>query len=311
MALHCGIVGVTGYTGIELLRLVLAHPELQLSYLAATRALSLEESWPGLGGLGLPDVKIFSAAEAAACCEVVFTAVPHAHAPEVVPALVQAGVGVVDLCDLYRLSADAVYGLVEMNRDQLPGARLVANPGCYATATSLAALPLRNHTDFVVANCLSGVSGAGRKSGSRNLYCEVADSAVAYGVSGQHRHNAELQRHLGIPFAFTPHLAPMNRGMLATVVARTQLTQGDAQHLYTEFYANSPLVLMRDTPPATNQVRGSARAHVFVSVDQGVVTAICAIDNLLKGAAGQAVQNLNVTQGWPEELGLPLLPLSP
>lgn len=311
MALRCGIVGVTGYTGVELLRLVLAHPELQLSSLSATRAQALEQSWPGLGGLGLPEVEVFDAARVAQSCEVVFTAVPHAHAPEVVPALVQAGVGVIDLSDLYRVNDQAVYGLVELNRDRLPGARLVANPGCYPTATSLAALPLRGHTDFLVASCMSGVSGAGRKAGPRNLYCETADSAVAYGISGAHRHNIELNAHLGIPLAFTPHLVPMNRGMLATVVARTSLTQGDAQQLYAEAYADSPLVVLRDEPPATNQVRGSARAHVFVSVNEGVVTAICAIDNLLKGAAGQAVQNLNVVQGWPEDLGLPLFPLSP
>ena len=309
--LRCGIVGATGYTGIELLRLAAGHPGLDIELLAATRAMPLEESWPGLRGLGLPDIEAFSAPEAADRCDVVFTAVPHAHAPEVVPGLVGRGVQVVDLSDLFRLDDDAVYGLCELNRDKLPGATLVANPGCYPTATSLAALPFREHTDFLVASCLSGVSGAGRKAGARNLYCETADSAVAYGTSGTHRHNRELRKHLGVPLAFTPHLAPMTRGMLATVVARTRLTEGDAQQLMAEFCARNPLVVHCDAPPATNHVRGTAAAHVFVSVDEGVVTSICAIDNLLKGAAGQAVQNLNLTRGWPETLGLPRIPLSP
>ena len=309
-SLRVGIVGVTGYTGVELLKLVLAHPGLEVELLAATSAGSLASSWSGFAGLGLPDVEVFSADEAARRCDVVFTAVPHAHAPELVPPLVAAGVRVVDLSDLYRCSDEAVYGLTEVAREALKGASLVANPGCYPTATSLAALPFVPHTDFVVANCLSGVSGAGRKAGSRNLYCETADAAAAYGVSGTHRHNRELAR-LGLPVAFTPHLVPMSRGMLATVTCRTSLTEGDARQLVAEFCADNPLLVHADAPPATNHVRGSARAHLFVSVDEGVVTSICAIDNLLKGAAGQAVQNLNVAMGWPETTGLPLMPVTP
>jgi len=321
-----GIIGATGYTGVELVRLISSHPDLELTYLAAgaSAGQSLSSSWGGLTGLIDLPVERFEPSEAAARCDAVFLALPHERSGQVAPRLAEAGLTVVDLSAAFRLDAaaferfyglkrhpaPAVYGLPEKNRAQLPGARLIANPGCFPTAVSLAAMPLAPRTDWLIANCLTGVSGAGRSPGPRNRYCEVADSVSAYGVSGAHRHNPELD-HLGVPVTFTPHLVPMSRGMLATVTCRADLSAAAARGLFEEAYADCPLVVLRDTPPATADARGSARAHVFVDVDDGVVTAICAIDNLLKGASGQAVQNLNLALGLPETAGLPLFPLLP
>jgi len=204
-----------------------------------------------------------------------------------------------------------------MHREALRGARLVANPGCYPTATALALLPLvrAGLVESLVADCLSGISGAGRSPGPRNLYGEVAESAVAYGVAGGHRHRPEIEQTLGCPIIFTPHLVPMIRGMLATTHGRLRSPKNasEIQELYRSFYADHPMIVLRHAPPSTAEVRGTNRAfiHVALDADRGVVTAICAIDNLVKGAAGQAVQCMNLALGLPESAGLPLFPLLP
>jgi N-acetyl-gamma-glutamyl-phosphate reductase len=342
MAIQVGIVGVSGYTGIELLRLVHAHPELELSYVAAKRAAGelLTTVWPGLSGIPELDGKIVEALDphkAASCCDVVFLALPHGVAAQVAPALVDSGLTVVDLGADFRLQdpasyqryyglehpcpdrlADAVYGLVEINREQLKGAKLIANPGCYPTATALAVYPLLKAgyiDDWIVADCLSGVSGAGRNPGIRNLYCEVADSAGPYGIGGAHRHVPEIEQILGCKVTFTPHLVPMIRGMIATVHVRcaAAVKADDLRALYQEHYANDPMVVVRGDVPNSSDVRGSNRAHVHVTVDpeRDVITAVCALVNLLKGASGQALQALNVSLGLDEVAGLPMLPLIP
>ncbi|MBL8618325.1 MAG: N-acetyl-gamma-glutamyl-phosphate reductase [Deltaproteobacteria bacterium] len=341
MTLRVGIAGASGYTGVELIRLLVAHPQVEVVALSGGRAAGqpVAKSWPALAGLGLPDLQPLSL-ELCAGLDVLFLALPHGVSAGFVGELVAAGqlargLRVIDLGADFRLRdpavhaaaygahphpellAQAVYGLPERFRDQIRGAALIANPGCYPTATAIAALPLVDAlgADWVVADCLSGVSGAGRSPGPRNLYCETTERAVAYGVAGSHRHTPEIEQLLGVPVTFTPHLAPMSRGMLATVHARVRRLPSAAElrALYDAAYADHPMVVVVDSPPSSGDVRGTARAHVAAFVDpaRGVVTATCAIDNLGKGAAGQAVHNMNLACGLPETAGLPLVPLLP
>lgn len=339
MSIRVGIAGVTGYTGVELLRFVTAHPSLDLTWIAAGQSAGqpLDRAWPGVAGLVEGTIEPLDAARAIEACDVLFMALPHGHAARMAPALLEAGVRLVDLGADFRLRdpavyeaayglphpspellGGAVYGLPELTRTALAGARLVACPGCYPTAVTLAALPLVEAGltgGWLVADCLSGVSGAGRAPSTRNLYCEVNDSARPYGLAGTHRHTPEIEQILGVSVTFTPHLAPMSRGMIATVHARPAggLSAAAARALYEARYAREAMVVLRDEPPSTADVRGTNRAHVHVTADErrGVVTAVCAIDNLVKGAAGQAVQALNVALGFPEAAGLPLFPLLP
>lgn len=335
MAIRVGIIGVSGYTGVELLRILSGHPGVRITALAATTARDLAETWPGwTDRLGLA-VEALDPATLGPRCDAVFLGLPHGVSAAIVPGLLDAGLTVVDLGADFRLKdpavyaaaygahpcpellAGAVYALPELNRDALPGARLLACPGCYPTATAIAALPLveQGLAELVISDCLSGVSGAGRKAGPSNLYCEVQESSTAYGLAGAHRHTPEMEQTLGVPVVFTPHLVPMVRGMVATVKARltSPVSAGDLRALYAERYADHPAVVVRDQAPASGDVRGTAAAHVHVAVDpgRGFATAVCAIDNLGKGAAGQAVHAFNLALGLDETLGLPLIPVLP
>jgi N-acetyl-gamma-glutamyl-phosphate reductase len=211
----------------------------------------------------------------------------------------------------------AVYGLTEVHREAIAEAPLVANPGCYPTATALGARVLlaAGCGGPVHSSCVSGVSGAGRKAGARTLYCEVQDSVVPYGVGGTHRHVPEMEQELCCPVVFTPHLVPAIRGMLATVTMASPhgLTRATLEAELASLYADEPLVVIRDAPPATRDVRGTGLAHVHVRLDsvRNVSQAFVAIDNLGKGAASQCLQNLNVMFGFPETLGIPTIPLLP
>jgi N-acetyl-gamma-glutamyl-phosphate reductase len=267
----------------------------------------------------------------------VFLGMPHGHAARIMPDLLARGLLVVDLGADFRfrdastyerayglahpspeLLGAAVYGLPELDRESIRGARLIANPGCYPTAVALAAAPLVRAGlagDWLVADCMSGVSGAGRTPNARNLYCETTDAARAYGLSGTHRHAPEIEQTLGVRVTFTPHLVPMNRGMVATVHARPSQPPSLAalRALYADAYAGEPMIVLRDDAPGTADARGSNRAHVHVTVDaeRGTVTTVCVIDNLVKGASGQAVQAMNIALGLPEAAGLPLFPVLP
>lgn len=337
MKVSIGIAGVTGYTGVELLRLLSTHPHAEITALCAGQnaGKKLGESWAGLGAFGERTVEAIDVDALGARCQVVFLALPHGVSAKLAGPLLDAGVIVIDLGADFRLHdpavharaygphphpellARAVYGLPEQHREALRGAKLVANPGCYPTATAIAALPLveAGLADWVVADCISGVSGAGRSPGPKNLYCEVQESLSAYSIAGTHRHTPEIEQTLGVPVTFTPHLAPLRRGMLATVHVRPKrpVTLGELQALYAARYADHPMVTVRDVPPATAEVRGTARAAVHVALDaeRGVITAVCAIDNLGKGASGQAVHCMNLALGLPEDAGLPNLPLLP
>lgn len=340
MTYRVGIIGVSGYTGVELLRIASGHPDLEVTYLAAGRAAGgpLTRSWPGLTGLldGVP-IEPFQADACVERCDVVFLALPHGIASQVAPGLLDAGLRVVDLGADFRLHdsatyerfygvphaspqllAQAVYGLVELRREALVDASLIANPGCYPTAVGLAATPLVEagwHDGWLVADCLSGVSGAGRNPTARNVFCEVAESAGPYGMAGTHRHVPEIEQTLGVSVTFTPHLVPMVRGMVATVHARPSepIPVEAVRARFAERYRNDPMIVLREDVPTTADARGTNRVHVHVTSDAArrVITVTSVIDNLMKGASGQAVQALNVALRLPEARGLPLFPMLP
>jgi N-acetyl-gamma-glutamyl-phosphate reductase len=338
-----GIVGGTGYTGVELLRILVGHPEVRLYTLTARKEAgkAVAELFPSLRR----QVPLkFSAPEAAplAECDVVFFATPHGVAMEQAPALLQAGVRVIDLSADFRLAdvaaweqwygmahacpelvSEAVYGLPEVNRERIRSARLVANPGCYPTAVQLGFLPLVEagvvDLAHLVADAKSGVSGAGRKAEVPLLFSEASENFKAYGVGG-HRHHPEIVQGLArvagrpVGLVFVPHLTPMVRGIHATLYARLT-RETDAQALFEARYAREVFVdvLPAGSHPDTRSVRGANLCRIAVHRPQGgdTVVILSVIDNLVKGAAGQAVQNMNLMFGLPEGLGLTQPALSP
>lgn len=329
--MRVALLGATGYTGIELLRLLANHPRAEVVLATSERYVGrpLEELLPGLG-LGLRLERLDPErveAEAALLC------LPHGRSQEVVPCLLRRGVRVVDLSADFRLDAseyarwygphrcpelltEAVYGLPELYRERIRGARLVANPGCYPTAVILGLAPLCAHRLIepeVIVDAKSGASGAGRQPRQDLHFCEVNEDLRAYALQG-HRHLPEMERHLselaGQPVAvrFVPHLVPMSRGILATCYARLRAPwdEGRLRALFEEFYREEPFVrvLPPGRSPRTLEVRATNRCHIGLSVRDGGVVVLAAVDNLVKGASGQAVQNLNLMFDVPEAWGL-------
>jgi N-acetyl-gamma-glutamyl-phosphate reductase len=339
-----GIVGGTGYTGVELLRLLASHEEAEVVAITsrAESGRRLDDLYPNLRGIydlafSEPDV------QALAACDVVFFATPHNVAMNLVPELLAAGARVVDLSADYRirdadiwsdwygephaspeLLPEAVYGLPEVNRAQIADASLVACPGCYPTSVQLGFIPLlaRGLVDpaHLIASSASGVSGAGRQAKVDNLLTEAADSFKAYGVAG-HRHLPEIEQGLadvaGEPVAvtFVPHLLPMIRGIHSTLFARLKGEAGDLQALYEQWYADEPFVdvLPPGMLPQTRTVKGANRCQLAVALPQArdTVVVMAAIDNLVKGASGQAIQNMNIMLGLEESMGLRQVGLLP
>ncbi len=335
--IRAGIVGATGYTGCELLRLLASHPAVELSLVTSRSEAGrpVADLFPNLRGhLELA----FSEPRAARLegCDVVFFATPNGTAMTLAPALLEAGVRVVDLSADFRLRdpavwaqwygmphacpallAEAVYGLPEVNRDRLAGARLVANPGCYPTAVQLGFLPLLEagvvDPESLIADAKSGVSGAGRKAAVELAYSELAGSFKAYGVAG-HRHLPEITQGLElygatpVRLTFVPHLLPMVRGIHATLYADLRDSDVDLQALYEARYRDEPFVdvLPAGSHPETRSVRGVnlCRLSVCRPQDGERVVVLSVIDNLVKGAAGQAVQNMNLMFGLVETAGL-------
>jgi N-acetyl-gamma-glutamyl-phosphate reductase len=337
MTLKTAIVGGTGYTGVELLRLLAGHPEVELSVITSRSEAGREVAnlFPNLRGVldirfTEPDI------EALADCDVVFFATPNGTAMTMAPQLIEAGVRIIDLAADFRLKRaaewedwygiphacpeyleQAVYGLTEVNRAAIREARLVANPGCYPTAVQLGFIPLIEQgvvdIDHLVADAKSGVSGAGRKATTGTLLCEASENFKAYAVSG-HRHLPEIRQGLelaaGQPvgLTFVPHLTPMIRGIHATLYAQLRDPDRDLQALYEARYGNEPFVdvLPSGAHPETRSVRGANQCRIAIHQPQkgGVVVILSVIDNLVKGAAGQAVQNLNVMFGLDESAGL-------
>lgn len=338
-----GVVGGTGYTGVELLRLLSRHPGVELVAITSRgdAGTPVADMFPSLRGrVGL---KFVTPQEAALeKCDAVFFATPNGIAMQQAAELVGAGVRVVDLAADFRirdvaewakwygmthaapeLVAEAVYGLPEVNREQVRGARILANPGCYPTAVQLGFLPLIEagaiELGNLVADAKSGVSGAGRKAEVHTLFPEAADSFKAYGVAG-HRHLPEIRQGLALAagaevgLTFVPHLVPMIRGIHATLYGR--LTKDvDLQALYEARYADEPFVdvMPKGSHPETRSVRASNLCRIAVHRPQGgdTVVVLSVIDNLVKGAAGQAVQNLNIMFGFDETTGLDVVPVSP
>ncbi|MBI5520937.1 MAG: N-acetyl-gamma-glutamyl-phosphate reductase [Desulfovibrio sp.] len=348
-----GLVGVTGYTGMELTRVLAGHPGLEL-----VRATSRSEAGkrlsslypflagPGdLGDMGALTITQPDPADLAASCKLVFLAVPHKTAQEIAAALIEKGVKVVDLSADFRLRdkatyekwyatphtqgpllAEAVYGLPEIYRDKMKKARLIANPGCYPTSAILGLLPaleqgLVSSRDIVI-DSKSGTSGAGRKAGVGTLFCEVSDTFRAYNLT-KHRHTPEIEQEVSllagedVALSFNTHLLPINRGILSTIYTKLAkpLTLAEAHAAYAARYANEPLVrvLPLGTLPETRFVRGTMFCDIGLAVDEriGRLIIVTSIDNLCRGASGQAVLGANLMLGLPEIQGLPLAPLMP
>ncbi len=338
-----GIVGGTGYTGIELLRVLARHPQSELVAITSRKEAGtpVAELFPSLRGavaLAYSDPGNSDLAK----CDVVFFATPNTVAMGEARALVGAGVRVVDLSADFRIKsaaewekwykvkhaapellAQAVYGLPEVNRARIKGARLVANPGCYPTAIQLGLLPLAKagavDLDHLIADAKSGVSGAGKKAEDRLLFSEASDSFKAYGVSG-HRHWPEIRQELdaaagrSVGLTFVPHLAPMIRGIHATLYARIT-ADIEFQRLYEDRYRGEPFVdvLPNGSEPDTRSVRATNTCRIAIHRPHGgdMLVVISVIDNLTKGASGQAVQNMNIMFGFEETMGLSQLAVVP
>jgi N-acetyl-gamma-glutamyl-phosphate reductase len=338
-----GIVGGTGYTGVELLRLLAQHPQAKLQVITSRKeaGMAVADMFPNLRGH--VDAKFSDTADAPlAKCDVVFFATPNGIAMEQARELVKAGVRVIDLAADFRIKdiaewekwygmkhacpelvEEAVYGLPEVNREAIKKARVLANPGCYPTAVQLGFLPLIEskivNNQQLIADAKSGVSGAGKKAEVANLFPEAADNFKAYGVAG-HRHLPEIAQGLSraagekVGLIFVPHLTPLIRGIHATLYARLT-KEVDVQALYEKRYANEPFVdvMPPGSHPETRSVRASNMCRIAVHRPQGgdTVVVLAVEDNLVKGAAGQAVQNMNIMFGVPETTGLMQVPVLP
>jgi N-acetyl-gamma-glutamyl-phosphate reductase len=339
-----GIIGASGYTGIEATRILALHERVELRLVTSDRwaGETLSRRLGLAGALGaLKYAPLEKSVELARECEVVLLATPAEYSLEVTPALLAAGVRVVDLSGAFRLKdaslyptaygfahkapallAEAVYGLPELFREEVARARLVANPGCYPTAAALGVAPLLKagllEPGSVIVDAASGTTGAGRKGSEDLSFTEVDEDFRAYRVL-RHQHTPEIAQTLGraagraVPTTFTAHLLPLKRGILATAYARLAPGRSarEVQAALQGFYASAPFVTVLGGPDEVNlkQVVGTNRCTVAVAADEGGqdpgrVVVVSAIDNLVKGAAGQAVQNLNFMMGWDEAVGL-------
>ena len=347
-----GIIGATGYAGNELVRLLMGHKDVEImwygsrSYIDKKYAEVYQNMFEIVEDTCLDD----NMEELASKVDVIFTATPQGFLAGVLTEEILSRVKIIDLSADFRIKdvrtyekwykiehkspqfiEEAVYGLCELNRDKIKGARLIANPGCYTTCSILTAYPLVKEglidPDTLIIDAKSGTSGAGRGAKLPNLFCEVNENMKAYGVTN-HRHTPEIEEQLGyaagkeIVVNFTPHLVPMNRGILATEYAAlnkkadgTLPTYGEVKAIYDKYYKNEKFVrvLEKDVCPETKWVEGSNYVDVNFKIDErtGRIVMMGALDNLVKGAAGQAVQNMNLLFGFDEAEGLNLVPMFP
>ncbi len=345
--LRIGIVGASGYTGVELARILSGHPRAEITVVTSRQHAGqpLSRIFPSLRGCVDTVCVNPSPVELARQADFFFTAVPHKPAMDIVPPLLAAGRKVVDLSADFRirdvalyeqwyqkhssseLIKEAVYGLPELYRQQIKNARLVANPGCYPTSVALGLAPLlREHLldpATIIIDAKSGTTGAGRAANVASLYCEVADGFRAYKVGGTHRHIPEMEQELSllaaepVTITFTPHLLPVSRGILSTMYARLDhdVSETELQELFDDTYRDEQFVRVcpAGTLPATQYVRGSNYCDIGFKVDRrtGRIIVITAIDNIAKGAAGQAVQNMNLMNNLDEAAGLTGTPFFP
>ena len=345
--INVGIIGASGYTGAELARILCNHPEVRIT--AATSRQNagrpLSEIFPSLRGKVDIICENLSVTELCEKADFFFTAVPHKTAMDLVPDLLAAGVKVVDLSADFRLRDvlvyeewyqahsssqflnEAVYGLPELYRNDIGGCRLVANPGCYPTSIILGLAPLLKagaiEVQTIIADSKSGTTGAGRAAQTGSLFCEVHDGFRPYKVGRAHRHTPEIEQELTVlaggevRISFTPHLLPISRGILSTVYA--SLVPGFDREaidtLYRNHYQNEPFIrlLGEDSFPATQYVRGSNFCDISYKIDPMTsrIIVMSAIDNVVKGASGQAVQNMNLMMGFEETAGLGIVPIFP
>jgi N-acetyl-gamma-glutamyl-phosphate reductase len=345
-----GILGASGYTGGELVRLLLAHPRAEIALLTAERSAgkAMREVFPQFSPYDLPKLMAVDGLDwGAAGLDVAFCALPHGTTQKVIKELMakSPATKVIDLSADFRLSdaaaygkwyghehhapalqGEAVYGLCEIHRREIRKARLIANPGCYTTCAQLPLIPLIKmkaiDTDEIVIDAKSGMTGAGRAAKEAMLFSEVSEGFNAYGV-GHHRHMAELDQEFSLAagreviVSFTPHLAPMNRGILSTIYVRGRRgrTPQELHAILLKSYMKEPFVhvLPFGETPQTRHVRGSNMTFIGVANDrkEGRAIIVAALDNLVKGASGQAIQNMNLVMGWPETLGLEQVALFP
>jgi N-acetyl-gamma-glutamyl-phosphate reductase len=345
-----GILGASGYTGAELVRMLLRHPRSEIVLLTAGRSAgkAMREVFPQFSPFELPNlVTIDSLDWTKASLDVAFCALPHATTQKVIKQLLaqSPATKVIDLSADFRLAdtaayakwyghehhapelqKEAVYGLVEIHRREIKKARLIANPGCYTSCAELPLIPLIKakaiELDEIVIDAKSGMTGAGRAAREAMQFSEVSEGFNAYGV-GRHRHMAELDQEFSaaagreVIVTFTPHLVPMNRGILSTIYVRGKRgrTPQELHALLLKFYMKEPFVhvLPYGETPHTRHVRGSNMTFIGLAEDRipGRVIIVSALDNLVKGASGQAIQNMNAVMGWPETMGLEQVALFP
>lgn len=339
-----GIVGATGYTGVELLRLLVKHPDIEITYVTSrsNTGTRVDAMFPNLRGY--IDLEFSDpTTDALAVCDLVFFATPNGIAMNHTVALLKSNTKVIDLAADFRIKDvsvwskwygmehacpelldEAVYGLPEINRQQLKSANLVANPGCYPTSVILGLLPLLEKNlvelDNIIADTKSGVSGAGKQASFATLFSEMGESFKAYGVAG-HRHQPEIAQILStvseqsVDLTFVPHLLPIIRGIHATIYSRTDSDAKTMQALYEKRYANEPFVdiLTQGSHPETRNVKSSNMCQIAIhkSSDTSRLVVLSVIDNLVKGAAGQAIQNMNIMFGFDETTTLDLPALLP
>lgn len=333
------VLGATGYAGIELLRILALHPDVELAFLSSEqyRGKRASDVYPSLRGVvDAPLVDPSTVADAG--CAIAFTALPHGAAAPHVRALLAAGTRVIDISADFRLRdpavharwygehpapellRESVYGLPELGRDAIRGARLVANPGCYPTGALLGLAPLARAglvRSSVIVDAKSGTTGAGRSAKVEQLFAEVNENFRPYAV-GTHRHQPEIEQELrlagGAGIVFVPHLLPVSRGILSTMYVSVPEGRPDLDAIFGDAYANEPFIVLRGgEPPELREVRGTNRASIAWFWDEAArqVVVVTAIDNLGKGAAGQAVQNMNLLLGLPETTALQVPALVP
>jgi len=346
MKTRVGIIGATGYTGVELLRLLLGHPEVEVTVVTSKKyaGMRIDQVFPSLGNRIRLTCEELSFERLADKMDFVFTAVPHKTAMETVPPFFNQGKRVIDLSADFRFNDPVVYeqnyqkhtcpellsktvfGLPELHREKIRKAGIVGNPGCYPTGALIGFIPLVKSglisLDHIIVDSKSGVSGAGRDVALDSLFCEVNEAVKAYKIF-EHRHLPEIEGELSqlakkkIVVTFVPHLIPMDRGILTTgyaLLTQKKKTE-DILEVYQECYRNEPFirVLPKGKLPSTRDVKGANYCDVGVKVNEsdGRLVVVTAIDNLVKGAAGQAVQNMNIMLGFPEIMGLEVVPLFP
>ncbi len=342
------VIGASGYTGFELIRILVSHPEVKITFVSSrTQEKSvLSSHYPAFKGILDIAYELADADVVAKKADFVFTALPHGASMEIVPSLLEKGLKVVDLSADYRLKSEdvykewygfhsspeflkeAVYGLPELYRDAIKKARLVANPGCYPTSVILPLAPLLKNnlidTDSIIADSKSGVTGAGRTLSLTTHFCEVNESFKAYKIGGVHRHIPEIEQELSllskrdVKITFTPHLVPMSRGILSTIYVKLKegVRLSQVNEAFESFYKDEPFVRLYGAnaePPSTIQVRGSNYCDMSWHFDKRTerLIIVSAIDNLTRGASGQAVCNMNIMLGFPEEMALKYAPWQP